>query len=106
MIIDLTISAEALFSTGIHFKKNLKHRLSTFIARDETETTEIAKKIGDLYDYRGAIVHGGTKKRKIALNEIMSVKNYVKRAIDKALSLKLYEKKGLINHIDEYQNMA
>lgn len=96
MIIDLSISAEALFSTGASFKKNLKHRLSSFLASNDSDRIEISKIIGDFYDYRGAIVHGGIKKKKISLNEIFLTKNYIQKAIDKALMLKLFLKEELI----------
>ena len=98
MIIDLSISAEALFSTGANFKKNLKHRLSYFLASNDSDRSEISKIIGDFYDYRGAIVHGGTKKKKISLKEIFLTKNYIQKAIDKALSLKLFRKKEIIEY--------
>lgn len=101
MIIDLSISAEALFSTGANFKKNLKHRLSYFLASNDSDRSEISKIIGDFYDYRGAIVHGGTKKKKISMNEIFLAKKYVQKAIDKALALKLHQKKELIEYIEK-----
>jgi hypothetical protein len=58
MIIDLTISAEALFSTGRAFKRNLKHRLSNLIARDEAQKIEIAKNIGSFYEYSARAPEG------------------------------------------------
>lgn len=98
MIIDLSISAETLFSTGANFKKNLKHRLSHFLANNDSNRSEISKTIGNFYDYRGAIVHGRTKKKKISLKEIIHTKNYIQKAIDKALSLRLFLKKELIEY--------
>lgn len=100
MIIDLTIAAETLFSTGTYFKRNLKHRLSKFLARDEDQKIEIAKNIGNFYEYRSAIVHGIRRKKKITLNDIATVKNYIQNAIDKALSNRLFKKDDLIEYIE------
>lgn len=99
VVIDLAIAAEALFSTRKNFTKNLKRRLSSFIADDESERGEIAKRIGDFYHLRGTIVHGG--KKRINLNDIGIVSIYVQKAIDKALSFRLYSKKEFIQEVDK-----
>jgi hypothetical protein len=99
ILIDLAISAEALFSTGGRYAKNLRSRLSNFIANKETEEAEIAKNIGSFYRLRGAIVHGGRKK-KVNFNDIRIAQSYIKKSIDKALSLKLYEKNDLLQLIE------
>lgn len=99
--IDLSIAAEALFSTGIYFTKNLKYRLSNFITQDQSEKAKIAKLISNFYDYRSDLMHGRLTKRKITLNEIIAVKQYIKRAIIKTLFLRLYDKKQLIKYIGE-----
>jgi len=95
-VFNLAISAETLFTTGKP-TKNLKERLPTFIADDKTKASAIAKQIGQFYNYRSDIVHGRTRKHKMPIEEINLVKTYIKTAIDKALSLKLYEKKDLLN---------
>ena len=64
------------------------------------QLSEIAKNIGSFYSYRSAIVYGGTKKRKITLKDIASVKNYIWKAIDKALTQKLFKKNELIEYIE------
>jgi len=61
---------------------------------------EIVKNIGLFYSYKSAIVHVGTKKGKIALKDITSVKNYIRKAIDKALTQKLFKKNELIGYIE------
>jgi len=100
MILDLTIVAETLFSTGTNFKRNLKHRLSNFITGDEDQKLIIAKNIGYFYEYRSAIVHGIRKKKKITVNDIATVKNYIQKALDKALSKRLFQKDELIEYIE------
>lgn len=99
VIINLSISAEALFSTGRDFKTNLKCRLSSFIADSEPERDEISQRIGDFYDLRSGIVHGRIRKKKIPV-EVIYPRTYIKKAIDKALNLKLYSKKELLKHIE------
>jgi len=99
LIINLSISAEALFSTGRDFKTNLKYRLSTFIADSEQERDEISQRIGDFYDLRSVIVHGRMRKKNIPV-EVIYPSNYIKRAIDKAFNLKLYTKKELLQYIE------
>lgn len=100
-IIDLAISAEALFiQKKMGISKNLKQRLSNFIAIDESERIEIKKRIGEFYKLRCDIVHGRGLKKNTRLAEVIIPKDYIRRAIDKALSSKLYEKKDLIKRID------
>jgi len=99
VVVDLAIAAEALFSTGRDHKKNLKRRLSSFIAEDALEREKIAERIGDFYYLRGAIVHGG--KKKVPLADVRAASEYIRRAIDKALSSKLYTKTELIKEVDK-----
>jgi len=103
MIIDIAISAEALFTKEHkNITSNLKGRLSNFIAAKRLERTEIEKNVGDFCYLRGAIVHGG--KRKITRDDFKNaliMRNYVKKAIDKALDLKLYQKKDLLQFIEK-----
>ena len=102
VVINLGIAAEALFSTGKDFGKNLKRRLSNFITDDEMERKEIAKKIGKFYRLRGLIVHGEKMRaRKIPLTDVRTASEYIKKAIEKALSSKLYTKAELIQEVDE-----
>ncbi|MCP8306267.1 MAG: hypothetical protein H3Z49_04070 [archaeon] len=96
---NLAITAEVLFSNREKIKENLKCRLSSFIADDETERFEISKRIGDFYDLRSAIVHGG--KKKITFNDVKIPSIYIQKAIDKALSSKLYLKEELIRNVDK-----
>lgn len=97
MVIDLAIAAEALFSTGKHYKSILKRRLSSFITDDDSKRDEIAKRIGDFYDLRCAIIHGG--KKKIPLSDVQIVSAYIQKAIDKALLLKLYTKEEMLSSL-------
>jgi len=99
VVIDLAIAAEALFSKETPYTSNLKCRLSLFIADDELERKNIAKKIGDFYSIRGAIVHGET--REIPLDEVRIAWEYIKKAIDKALTSGLYTKAELIQKVDK-----
>ena len=61
---------------------------------------EIVKNIGSFYSYKSAIVHGGTKKRKIALKDKASVKNCFRKAIEKAFTQKLFKKNELIEYLE------
>jgi hypothetical protein len=98
VVVNLAIAIEAIVSTGKNFTKNLKQRVSILISDDESEKTDIAKKLGDFYDLRGAIVHGGRKE--IPLADVRMVSGYVRRAIERVLSLKLFSKKELIRSIE------
>ena len=100
VVIDLAIAAEALFSTGADFTKNLKRRFSNFLAEDALEREQIAERMGDFYYLRGAIVHGG--KKEIPLADVRTASEYIRKAIDKALSSKLYTKTELIKEADKY----
>ncbi|MGA2767149.1 MAG: hypothetical protein ABSF24_02385 [Candidatus Bathyarchaeia archaeon] len=99
VVIDLAIAAEALFSTGGNYKSNLKRRLSSFIEPDELKREEMAKQIGKFYDLRGAIVHGGRKE--IPLVDVRIAGEYIRKALDKALSSKLYTKEDLLQEADK-----
>lgn len=99
VVINLAIAAEALFSKEPPYRGNLKRRLSCFIADSEPEREEIAKKIGKFYRLRGAIVHGG--KKEIPLNDVRPAWGYIQKAIDKALSSKIYTKAELIQEADK-----
>ena len=99
VVINLTIAAEALFSKEPPYRGNLKRRLSCFIADSELERKKIAKEIGKFYRLRGAIVHGG--KKEIPLGDVRPAWEYIRKAIDKALSSKIYTKAELIQEADK-----
>ena len=102
VVIDLAIAAEALLSRESPYTANLKRRLSIFIADNETERSEIFKKIGEFYRLRGLIVHGERiNARKIPLVDVRAASEYIRKAIDKALSSKLYTKAELIQKVDK-----
>ncbi len=98
VVIDLAIAAEALFSREQPYTAHLKRRLSSFIARDKFERKEIEKKMGQFYRLRGTIVHG--ERKGIPPADVRRVSDYIRRAIDKALSSKLYTKAQLIQEVD------
>jgi hypothetical protein len=100
VVIDLAIAAEALFSSGGNYTSNLKRRLSNFIARDEFEKEEVAKQMGKFYGLRGAIVHGGRKE--ISPDDVRFAGEYIRKALDKALSSKLYTKQDLLQEADKH----
>jgi len=102
VVIDLAVAAEALFSRERPYTANLKRRLSNFIADNELERSEISKKIGEFYRLRGLIVHGEKiHARKIPLVDVRTASEYIRKAIDKALSSRLYTKTDLIQAVDE-----
>jgi len=99
VVIDLAIAAEALFSKEPPYTSNLRRRLSGFIAQDALEREEIAKKTEEFYRLRGAVVHGGKKEIPPAI--VRTAREYVRKAIDKALSSHLYTKVELIQAADQ-----
>jgi len=94
VVINLAVAAEAIVSTGGNYKRNLKERISAFISHDESERVDIEKRLGDFYDLRAAVVHGGRKR--IPLADVRVVSGYIKSAIDKALALNFFSKEELI----------
>ncbi len=99
VVINLAISAEALFSKEPPITGNLKRRLSRFIADGELERERIAEKIGKFYRLRGAIVHGG--KKEVPLDTVRTAWGYIQKAIDKALSSRIYTKAELIQEAEK-----
>lgn len=99
VVIDLAIAAEALFSKEQPYTANLRRRLSSFVAQDELERKEISKKIDEFYRLRGIIVHG--EKKEIPLADVRTASEHIRKAIDKALSSKLYSKAELIHEVDK-----
>ena len=99
-IIDLIIAGEALLCTDtIKIRKNLSRRLSALIAENEMEKTEISKKMRKLYGLRCGIVHGGGKKP--SLNDVPILFSYVRRAIERGLSLRHLSKEELVAKLDK-----
>lgn len=98
VVINLSIAAEAMFSTGREFTSNLKRRLSVYIEDKKSDREGIAKKIGDFYQLRGVIAHGVTKDVPTAEVKVISV--YIRKAIEKALTLKQYSREKLIADLD------
>ncbi|MCS4538648.1 MAG: HEPN domain-containing protein [Thaumarchaeota archaeon] len=94
VVIDLTIAAEALFSTGSNFTRNLKDRLSKFIEEDKEARAEIGKTIGNFLRVRGLIAHGNMTK--IPLKDVRTFNLYIRRGVEKALTMKLYTKEQLV----------
>ena len=74
-------------------------RLSTLVAENETEKAEISKKMRGLYDLRSDIVHGRGKKPSLSDAKILF--NYVRRAIERGLSLRHLSKEELVAKLDE-----
>ena len=100
VIIDLMIAAEALLVTkSVNIRGALSKRLSTMNASNQNERTTIARRICDLYDLRSAIVHGSGKKP--MLNEGRELFEYVRKALDEALSLRALSKHTLIEKLDK-----
>jgi hypothetical protein len=98
VVIDLCIGLEALFSIKPPFKKNLQRRISIFIKENESEQEKIFKDVGEFYRLRGDIVHG-MRPNKFKVRSVIVNADYVRRGIDKALSLRLTKEK-LIESLD------
>lgn len=94
-VIHLMIAAEALLITrNEKIQCNLSRRLSALIAENEVERAEISKKMLELYGLRSAIVHGGGKKP--SLSDVLVLFDYVRRAIEKGISLRHLSKNELV----------
>jgi len=100
VVTNLAIAAEALFSKEQPYTAHLERRLSGFIAHDEFERKEITKRIGEFYRLKEAVVRG--EKRGIPPADVRRVSEYIRRAIDKALSSKLFTKAQLIQEVDKF----
>jgi len=99
-VVNLMIAAEALLITKNEcIQANLSRRLSTLIAENETEKAEISEKMRELCDLRSDIVHGRGKKP--SLNNAQILFNYVRRAVERGLSLKHFSKEDLIAKLDK-----
>lgn len=98
-VIHLMIAGEALLCTEtIRIRETLSRRLAALIAQNETEKAEISKKMRKLYELRCGIIHGGGKKP--SLSDVRTLFNYVRRAIERGLSLKHLSKKELVEKLE------
>lgn len=99
MVRNYATSLEAFLKERRDKSPQIIDKLSRFIANYEIKR-EITNKMKKFYDLRNNIVHGD---KKIITSEdfknTLEVKRYIHKAIDKALSLKLYEKTKLIKYI-------
>lgn len=99
-VIHLFIAAEALLSTDpTKIRKNLSERLSTLIAGNISEGREISRKILKLYELRCGIVHGGGKKP--SLSDVRVLFDYVRKAIERGISLRHLSKEELVAKLEE-----
>jgi hypothetical protein len=98
-VINLMIACEALLSTETKkIGANLSKRLSTLIAKNEAEKTEVSKKMLKLYELRSGIVHGGGKKP--SSSDVKILFDYVRRAIECGLSSRHLSKEELVAKLD------
>jgi hypothetical protein len=94
-VISLMIAAEALLCTETKFiRKNLSRRLPVLIEKDDTKKNEVAQKMLELYELRSCIIHGAG--RKPSFNDTRVLFDYVRRAIERGLSLRRLSKKELV----------
>jgi len=101
-VIHLMIAAEVLLCERDDKKtKTLSSRLSTLIAENEKEKTEVSKKMRKLYGLRSGIVHGGGKRP--SLGDTKTLFNYIRRAIERCLSLRYLSKKEVLAELDKAQ---
>jgi len=99
-VINLMIAGEALLiAKEKQKKKNLSKRLSTLIGEDEKEKAEILEKMLKLYKLRSDIVHGEGVKP--SFDDVKILFNYVKRAVERGLSLRHLSKKELLAKLDK-----
>jgi hypothetical protein len=99
-VVDLMTAGEALLITkDERIRGPLSKRLSTLVAENKVEATEILKKMRKLYDLRCGIVHGRGKKP--SFNDMKTLFSYVRRAIDRSLSLRHLSKEELVGKLDK-----
>ena len=99
-VIDLMIAGEALLiDKDESITGPLSRRLSTLIADKDTERAQISKKMRELYDLRSDIVHGRGKKP--SLDDVRVLSNYVRRAVERGLSLRDLSKEDLLAKLDK-----
>lgn len=99
-VIHLMIASEALLCTETtKIRENLSRRLSALVAEDEAEKGEILRKMRKLYELRCGIVHGGGKKP--SRNDVKILFNYVRRVVERGLSLRNLSKEELVAKLDK-----
>ena len=99
-ITNLMSASEALLIVrGEKISSSLSRRLSSLIAKNETEKTEISQKMRELYDLRSGIVHGERKKPTLAETSLLF--SFVNRAISRAISLRKLTKGELCEELDK-----
>lgn len=98
-IINLMIAGEALLiDKERQKKKNLSRRLSVLIAKDEEEKVKVSDRMQKLYKLRSDIVHGeGVKPSD---DDVRTLASYVKRAIERCISLRDLTKKQILANLD------
>lgn len=102
-VINLMIAGEALLCTETtETRKTLPRRLSTLIVENETEKAVISRRMYKLYGLRSGIVHGGGKKP--SLDDVRTLFDYVRRALERSLSLRQLSKKELVAKLDSGQH--
>ena len=100
-VISLMTAAEALLCTETtNVRKDLSRRLSALIEKDSTKKSEVAKKMLELYELRSGIIHGGGKKPSLSDTRVLF--DYVKRAIERGLSLRRLSKKEFAARLDAW----
>jgi hypothetical protein len=98
-VISLMIAAEALLCTETtNVRKNLSRRLSVLIEEDAIKKSEVAKKMLQLYELRSSIIHGGGKKP--PFNDTRVLFDYVRRAVERGLSLRRLSKEEFAVRLD------
>lgn len=63
------------------------------------EKDEISREMRKLYDLRSGIVHGGGKRP--SFNDVKIIFDYIRRAVDRGLSLRHLPKESLPARLDE-----
>lgn len=99
-LVNFTIAAEALFShgePGLSFR--LSNRIANLIADSNQERIEVFDNMSALYRKRSGIVHGGGKR--VTVNDVRTLANYVRKAIERTLLLRDLEKEQLTRKLDE-----
>lgn len=101
--INLSTALEALVSTNEDFTRNLRERISSLIKNDPTESAKISKGIANLYNARSRILHGSilVEDLKIRRSQLVEYFSYTRRAIEKVIALRKFNKHDLVSFLDE-----
>lgn len=83
-LLNLMIGLEALFNPGGgELRYRISRNVAVLIGKDKEESKDIYKYIKDIYVKRSNLVHTGSTKGAISMEELVKLRGYVRRSIKK-----------------------